>query len=160
MFYSKTFRIYFVILVVFCCIGANVTYTDNLRATKIGSDISSSLQMLCIFTLTSFLGHVISKVNTRFENVCKTNGYVTRLSALAVSLYSKEDAWTLMRYTNVSIPKACVRDASIMTFRYTITCSLSLFIKITNSRSCTSTTSSSVDPWMITSGSAWWHAGC
>ena len=58
--------------------------------------------MLCIFTLTSFLTAVIRKVDTRFENVCKTNGFVTRLSAQAVSLYSKRDAWMLMRYTNVS----------------------------------------------------------
>ena len=102
VFRSKTFRIYLTLLCAFCIIGASVDYTDNLRATNVQGDISSALRMLCIFTLTSFLTAVIRKVDTRFENVCKTNGFVTRLSAQAVSLYSKRDAWMLMRYTNVS----------------------------------------------------------
>lgn len=101
VFNSMTFRYFSILTIIVCCIGAHVDYTDNMRATKVGTGITASLRMLCIFTLTSFLGHVINKVNTRFENVCKTNGYVTRLSAQAVALYSKRDAWMLMRYTNV-----------------------------------------------------------
>ena len=31
---------------------------------------------------------------------CKTNGNVTRLSALAASVFPKKDARTIMRYTN------------------------------------------------------------
>ena len=31
---------------------------------------------------------------------CKTNGNVTRLSALASAAFSKKDALTIMRYTN------------------------------------------------------------
>eukprot|EP00935_MAST-01C_sp_MAST-1C-sp1_P000881 g881.t1 len=41
-----------------------------------------------------------SKWNARFDNVCQTNGNVTRLSALAGAALSKKDAKTVMRYTN------------------------------------------------------------
>ena len=38
--------------------------------------------------------------NDRFENVCRTNGDVTRLSAVAAAVMPKADAQVLLRYAN------------------------------------------------------------
>lgn len=62
--------------------------------------IHNSITSLTIFILTFFISSVLKKYDTRFENVCKTNGYVTRLSALAGALYPRPEAEAMMRYTN------------------------------------------------------------
>jgi len=49
---------------------------------------------------TFFIGQCFSEASRRFENVCKTNGNVTRLSALVGGLLPQEQAKTLLRYTN------------------------------------------------------------
>jgi len=79
---------------------ANLNYGDSLRACLIPANIHNGISSLTVFILTFFIQCVLGKYNQRFENVCKTNGYVTRLSALAGALYPPLEAEALMRYTN------------------------------------------------------------
>jgi hypothetical protein len=93
-----------------------------MRAAVIPASFKTIIMSLTIFILTFFISQMLSKYNTRFENVscspnyehslqltwvetkpcqvCKTNGYVTRLTAQAAALYPKPEAEALMRYTN------------------------------------------------------------
>lgn len=50
--------------------------------------------------MAQFTGQVFARANARFENVCKTNGNVTRLSALVGGLLPPKRALVLMRYVN------------------------------------------------------------
>ena len=75
-------------------------YPAGLRGAAIPTEMFSTFRTLTVFILTFFISQMLGKCNTRFENVCKTNGYVTRLTALAAALYPRPEAETLMRYTN------------------------------------------------------------
>jgi len=97
---SGLFKAYLAFLGLMMLIFSQVNYNDSMRATNLDPSLKSSINTLCIFTITFFMSSTVSKVNTRFENVCKTNGFVTRLSALAGALYPYDEAKALMRYTN------------------------------------------------------------
>jgi len=75
-------------------------YPLGLRAASIPEQMFSTFRTLTVFILTFFISQMLSKYDRRFENVCKTNGYVTRLTALAAALYPRLEAEALMRYTN------------------------------------------------------------
>ena len=100
VFSSGIFWCYTLFFWTLCAVFAFSEYDDELRALAFSPGVESSLRTLCIFTLTFFLSNVFSKINARFENVCKTNGNVTRLSALAAGSLLPVEAETLMRYTN------------------------------------------------------------
>jgi hypothetical protein len=73
---------------------------SGLRAATVSQSFTSALFSLSNFVLTFFIGQTFSKCNTRFDNVCKTNGNVTRMSAVAAATLPKKDAIRVMRYTN------------------------------------------------------------
>lgn len=97
---NPLFGIYLVILAI--CIGffASSEYTPLMKASKVPAQYVGTVNSISIFMLTFFIGQCISKANTRFENVCQTNGCVTRLSALAAASFPPDRARLLMRYTN------------------------------------------------------------
>ena len=84
------------IFVVFAYSG----YPAGLRGAALPEGMMATFRSLTIFILTFFISQILGKYNTRFENVCKTNGFVTRLTALAAALYPRAEAEALMRYTN------------------------------------------------------------
>ena len=75
-------------------------YPLGLKAASIPAEMFSTFRTLTVFILTFFISQMLSKYDRRFENVCKTNGFVTRLTALAAALYPRPEAEALMRYTN------------------------------------------------------------
>uniref|UniRef100_A0A7S2IYL3 Uncharacterized protein n=1 Tax=Alexandrium andersonii TaxID=327968 RepID=A0A7S2IYL3_9DINO len=79
---------------------SQVTYSAGLRMMAVPPNFAASLNSLCIFLLAFFVGQNFSEANARFENVCKTNGCVTRLSAIAGGLLPYKYAHLLMRHTN------------------------------------------------------------
>jgi hypothetical protein len=97
---SKLFRLHlslFGISLIFFSIFGN---DDSLKAAAVPAPFATSLNSVSIFVLTFFIGQVFSKATARFENVCKTNGNVTRVSAIAAASLPKRDAENVMRYTN------------------------------------------------------------
>jgi len=100
VFGNSLFWIYMVFLSICIAIFANVDYTPELKAARIPAQFQSIVNTLCIFILTFLLGQCMSEDKARFECVCKTNGCVTRLSALAAAHFPPDRARLLMRYTN------------------------------------------------------------
>jgi hypothetical protein len=73
---------------------------SGLRAATVPQSFTTALSNLSNFVLTFFIGQTFSKCNVRFDNVCKTNGNVTRMSAVAAGTLPKKDAEKVIRYTN------------------------------------------------------------
>jgi len=94
--------IYFYVVLVAIVVGvfSSAEYTPTLQGMNLPQRFFSPVSSLVTFMLTFFIGQVFSKANARFENVCKTNGNVTRLSALVSALLPQEQALLLMRYVN------------------------------------------------------------
>ena len=97
---SKLLALHLFLLACSLLVFAIFASDENLRAATVPATFASSLNTVCIFVLTFFIAQAFSKWNARFDNVCQTNGNVTRLSALAGAALSKKDAKTVMRYTN------------------------------------------------------------
>mmetsp|Transcript_95160 Transcript_95160/g.183493 ORF Transcript_95160/g.183493 Transcript_95160/m.183493 type:complete len:373 (-) Transcript_95160:38-1156(-) len=101
VFKSPLLYVYLGVLAVCVAVFASVDYKKSvIRGATVPSSFAGLLVSLDVFTLTFFIGQCFSEANARFENVCKTNGNITRLSALAGGLLPRETAFILMRYTN------------------------------------------------------------
>jgi len=74
--------------------------SEELRSASVLPHFANAMNSICTFLLTFFVGQNFSEANRRFENVCKTNGCVTRLSAIAGGLLPQGTALLLIRYTN------------------------------------------------------------
>jgi hypothetical protein len=100
VFTSSIFWFYLVLLATSCIAFATVDYTDAVQGAMVPAMFGNAVMSLSVFMLTFFIGQCFSDAKARFENVCKTNGCVTRLSALAGGSLSPKAAYVLMRYTN------------------------------------------------------------
>jgi hypothetical protein len=97
---STLFKVHLSFFVVSTIVFTFIGHLDEVKAARVPPSFAASLNSMCIFVLTFFIGQTFSKSNTRFENVCKTNGNVTRMSAIAAASLPKKDAEYVMRYTN------------------------------------------------------------
>lgn len=100
VFGTPLFYVHMCLLAISVGVFSAVDYTEALQGAEVPAGFRGTTQGLTIFMLTFFIGQNFSEANARFENVCKTNGNVTRLSALAGGLFPPEKARILMRYTN------------------------------------------------------------
>jgi len=100
VFTHPLFGFYMVLVALTFSVFAAVPYSEELRSATVPPHFASALNSICTFLLTFFVGQNFSEANKRFENVCKTNGCVTRLSAIAGALLPQGTALLLMRYTN------------------------------------------------------------
>mmetsp|Transcript_41293 Transcript_41293/g.131317 ORF Transcript_41293/g.131317 Transcript_41293/m.131317 type:complete len:385 (+) Transcript_41293:82-1236(+) len=100
VFTNPLFGFYVVLVAISFSVFAAVPYSAELESASVPPHFASALNAICTFLLTFFVGQNFSEANKRFENVCKTNGCVTRLSAIAGGLLPQGTALLLMRYTN------------------------------------------------------------
>ena len=85
-----------IVTIVFSLLPLNAD-TQALRFPAFSEGV---IQSLCVFALTFFVGHVMSKYVSRFNNITQTNGNVTRLTATAAASLAKPEAYAMVRYTN------------------------------------------------------------
>jgi hypothetical protein len=97
---SVLFRVHAVFFTGLCLLITVFWRNEALRGAVVPFSLNQTFSTLSNFVLTFFIGQVFTKCTARFDNVCKTNGYVTRTSALAAATLSKTDAAAVMRYTN------------------------------------------------------------
>jgi len=98
----KSPLIYFYMILLSVCVGvfSTVEYTPSLQGAMLPERFYGPITSVVTLMLTFFISQLFSKANARFENVCKTNGNITRLSALVGGLLAPERALVLMRYVN------------------------------------------------------------
>jgi len=97
---SQMFWFHIMIVFIILCTISAVPESSSVALAHFPSYLSAPLRQFCVFTLTFYISQVYSKWNARFENVAKTNGNVTRLTAVAAGTLHKHDAETLMRFVN------------------------------------------------------------
>lgn len=94
------FKVHFAWMTTMAILSSLLPVNEHTAQLHMPPYVAGILQGLSIFFLTFFVGQIFSKYNTRFENVCKTNGNVTRLSADACATLPKQEATTVLRYAN------------------------------------------------------------
>lgn len=91
----------FVVLALsFTLIVKTTSYHSAVYALMFPPSAASILMTLTIFSMTFYVSQVFGRWNARFENICKLNGNVTRMTALSVATLSKKEALDVMRYTH------------------------------------------------------------
>jgi len=97
---SRLFQFHFLLSLTVCIIFSFCPETAETALAMYPTYLGPPLQSLSIFTLTFLLSHVHDKWNARFENVCKTNGNLSRLTAVCTATLRKSEAESVLRYAH------------------------------------------------------------